>query len=72
MGKTSIATYMLQMKEDSYSVRMDLRYPKGIDPLQIEASLCALFPSLKKIREKRLLFVPKKFGIDSKIGRCLL
>lgn len=68
MGKTSIAAYMLQMKEDSYSVRMDLRYPKGIDPLQIESSLHVLFPSLKKIRKKRLLFVPKESELIQKLA----
>lgn len=70
MGKTSIAPYMLKINENTYSICMDLRYPKGIDPEYIEKKLNQLFPSLHKIREKRLLYVPKDSELITKLSKA--
>lgn len=70
MGKTSIAPYMLTMQENTYAIRMDLRYPKGIKPEYIEDKLKQLFPTLQKLREKRLLYVPKESELINKLSQA--
>lgn len=57
MGTTSIAAFDFKASTNSYTLKLDLRYPEGIDTDIIEKELKKRFPSLEKIREKRLLYV---------------